>query len=434
MLRMKALGLLLLTLCLIDRVAWCADQIRMGAGNATAVAIASKSPMVNSAFALLKTQVRRVHNFQAREATLDAIANPNTCIAHRAGLDADAKAAIVRSLVAAGLLDEAEGIDFPGGLLAGIFPPVRDDGSKCPHLPQPFNAAPGSSFGSHHSYPGGLAIHEAFNQTTGLSIAEDYRNFYGQHDAHGMPAIVLTARPGTADIFIDEDLIIAAPMWHDWAKTIVFQWNADGTEFQELPIGGNGKTDDYGDAGNSKTGAHHILGLAEAMTRTMPPEFVIAQACAHAAPVLGAEYKVVNWIRAAAMIARVDPVARGYLRLDADKKLRLAALRHTGEVAGDDKSADMIVEDIIHNLSDANFTLALPAIGKVEAGLRVLAPKFGYSTDDLATFNNSFRNPVMSSLTAERLFIVMTNEGLAGLEREVQRLVGAGMVHRGPAK
>jgi hypothetical protein len=245
-----------------------------------------------------------------------------------------------------------------------------------------------------------------------------------------MPAIALQAKPGTADIFIDEDLIIAAPLWHDWAKTIVFQWNADGTEFQELPIGGNGTTDDYGAPGNSKTGAHHILGLAEAMARSMPPEFVITQACAHSAPVLGAEYKVMNWIRAAAIIARVDPVARGYLRLDADKKLRLAAVRHSGDIVGDDKSADMIVEDIIHNLSDANFTLALPAIGKVDAGLRARAEVrlLRRRPRDVQQFVSQSGD---SSMTAERLFIVMTNEGLPGLEREVQRLVSAGLVRRG---
>ena len=32
------------------------------------------------------------------------------------------------------------------------------------------------------------------------------------------------------DIFISEDLIIGAPLWHDWAKPMVFQWNANGTE------------------------------------------------------------------------------------------------------------------------------------------------------------------------------------------------------------
>ena len=88
----------------------------------------------------------------------------------------------------------------------------------------------------------------------------------------------------------------------------------------------------------------------------------------------------------------------------------------------------MTVEDTIHNLSDANFNIALPAIAKVNSGLRALAPKFGYSADDSATYNNSFRNPVMSDLTAERLFIIMTNEGLPGLEREVRKLIRAGLL------
>jgi len=261
-----------------------------------------------------------------------------------------------------------------------------------------------------------------------VSLAEDYRRFYGHRNANGTASIAPASGAGASDIVIDEDLIIAPPMWHDWAKTIVFQWNADGTEFQELPIGGNGKTDDNGGAGNSKTGAHHILGLAEAMARAMPPQFVITEACAHGAPVLGAEYKVVNWIRAAAIIARVDPVARGYLRLDAAKKLRLTALRHTGDIDADETEPDLLAEYAIHNLSDANFTIALPAIASVNSALRAIAPKFGYSADDVATFNNSFRNPVMSALTAERLFLVITNEGLPGLEREVNVLVRAGIV------
>ena len=405
---------LLLSMCLPLRAGWCADQTRIGDGNATAIATASKSQVVASAFAMLKSRAAKVHNIAAREATLDAIANPSTCVAHRANLDLAAKDVIVKQLLDAGLLDASDGTNFPGGLAVGVFPSLRDDGSKCPHLPQRFDSAPGSSFGSHHSYPGGLAIHEAFNQSTAMSLAKDYRDFYG-------------------NVALDDDLIIIPPMWHDWAKTFVFQWNADGTEFQELPIGGNGKTDDYGAAGNSKTGGHHILGLAEAMARAMPRQFVVAQACAHGAPVLGTEYKVVNWIRAAAIIARVDPVARGYLRLDASKKLRLAAVRHTGDLATDD-TADMIPEDAIHNLSDANFTIALPAIIEVNSALRVLAPKFGYSADDVATFNNSFRNPIMSAMTAERLFFILTNEGTSGVEREVRKLVTSGIIRTGSGK
>ena len=50
---------------------------------------------------------------------------------------------------------------------------------------------------------------------------------------------------------------------------MVFQWNADGTEFSELNFGGIGQTDIYGTVGDSRTRAHHILGLAEAMARGM---------------------------------------------------------------------------------------------------------------------------------------------------------------------
>src|SRR5262249_57680746 len=101
------------------------------------------------------------------------------------------------------------------------------------------------------------------------------------------------------DLAMNQDLIIAAPIWHDGGKGMVFEWNADGTELQELNFGGNGANDNYGAKGDSRTAAHHILGLAESMKRDLAPELVITQASAHSAPTLGNEYKVVNWIRAA---------------------------------------------------------------------------------------------------------------------------------------
>lgn len=80
-----------------------------------------------------------------------------------------------------------------------------------------------------------------------------------------------------SDIYISNDLLIAAPIWHDWAKSMVFQWNANGTEFEELNFGGNGKTDNYGASGDSRTGSHHIISLAETMKRKLSPEFVLNQ-------------------------------------------------------------------------------------------------------------------------------------------------------------
>jgi hypothetical protein len=155
--------------------------------------------------------------------------------------------------------------------------------------------APGGSFGGHHSYPGGLPIHEAHNDRIDVALAEQGRQSYGMPTERGDAAT-------GGRFFIDEDVILVAPIWHDWAKAIVFQWNADVTEFSELSFGGNGKTDDFGQPGDSRVPGHHILSLAEAMARGMPPALVIAQAWAHVNPTLDSEFQVVNWLRAAAIM------------------------------------------------------------------------------------------------------------------------------------
>src|SRR5260370_35708886 len=43
--------------------------------------------------------------------------------------------------------------------------------------------------------------------------------------------------------------------------------NADGSEFIEFNFGGNGTTDAWGQPGDSRTGAHHIITIAEMMKR-----------------------------------------------------------------------------------------------------------------------------------------------------------------------
>ena len=310
-----------------------AENAAPGAGNALAIEISGKSALVRSAKALIDRRIREMENAQLRTATEDAVDDPATCVRHRAGVDATAKAAIIERLKSEGLVDPGDEGRFAGGLSAGIFPPLKADGGDCPQLPQAFTSAPGSVFGGHHSYPGGLAIHEAFNLSSALSLAANYRRTYGHRGASGLPEVGLVDHSEAADnIAIDQDIMIAAPIWHDWAKAIVFQWTETGDEFPELNFGGNGKTDKFGGAGNSKTGAHHILGVAETIKRGLPPQFVITQASAHAAPAEGSEFMVVNWIRAAAVIAQVDPVAAGYLIKDPQGRPRLPPLRRLAEL------------------------------------------------------------------------------------------------------
>ncbi len=411
------------------------NQTVPGPGNARAAVIAQHSALVQSAFAFLLAQAALLEDSNLRTQTLDGIGNPQTCIHHRANLKPADKQAIVTKLLAAGLLNPADEATFPGGLMTGVFPPVLNDGTACPQLPQPFYASPGSVFGSHHSYPGGLAVHESNNETADLNLASEYKNVYGQTNQLGTAYVNVLgiAQPNPESRaetqFLDQDIIVGAPLWHDWAKPIVFQWNADGSEFQELSIGGNGALlDNYGLAGDARTGGHHILSIAESMKRGFSPAFVIAQASAHSAPTSGNEFKVVNWIRAAAIVAQIDPIATGYLILDSKGNYRLPALRESGQVsllaAG---QTNILAEDELHNLSDADFTFSGPAVAAVQLVLAQLAPSFGYSAADTANYNNKFRNVVLSAYSAERLYIVYSTLGVSGVQQQVQNLRAKGV-------
>jgi hypothetical protein len=416
------------------------DQTVPGIGNKSAVDLSKKSPIIESSRLFVIQQARFIRQSSLKSATLDAIANPQTCIQHRAGVTESVKATILQNLQTAGLVDTSDNTTFPGGLKAGVFPPVLYDGSSCPQLAQTFFSAPGSNFGGHHSYPGGLVVHEAFNTQNDLSLAKTYRQIYGYSGINGLPRVRLTDEPDDekknehddekSDIFISQDVIIAAPIWHDWAKSIVFQWNSDGTEFIELNFGGNGLTDNYGAPGNSKTGGHHIIGLAESMKRGLPPDFVITQASAHSAPTLGNEYKVVNWIRAAAIMAQIDPVAAGYLFIDSTGNLRLPPLRQLGSINLTEASpsqTNLLVEYTTHNLSDADFTFSIPAVTDVQILLQTIAPLYGYNPSDV-NYNNKFRNPVLTYLTAERLLIIYGNSGINGVTTEVNKLRTRGII------
>ena len=225
------------------------------------------------------------------------------------------------------------------------------------------------------------------------------------------------AQPADPDLFIDPDIAAGTPIWHDWAKTIVFQWNADGSEYAEMNFGGNGKTDAWGAPGTTKTGAHHLIGVAEGMARGMPPAFLIAHASAHGAPNAGNEFSVVNWLRTAGILAGIDPVERGYLVKDATGRLRLAPVRSLGSVnilASLPNQSNLLYEYVLQNLSDADYTYTGPAAVQSELLLRTLAPKFGYDPGDATHYNTVYRNPVLTHLSAERVHILYANAASVG--------------------
>jgi hypothetical protein len=394
---------ILLTLCIAGlataQPTTFANQTKPGAGNAAAAALASDSELIRSAYEYLKRQIGRIQDPKIRSVTIDALTNPNTCIASRAGLTDERKAAILQTLVKEGLINSADAD------LNGLFPPLINDGSVCPNLPMPIDAAPGGANGGHHSHPGGLMLHEQFNVYNSLSLADIYRRVY---------------RLNANDL--NQDLLIAAPVWHDWAKAMVFQWNADGSEFTELTFGGNGSTDAGGQPGDSRTGAHHIITIAEMMKRGLPTELVITMASAHSTPAGVNEYKVVNWVRTGAVLAQIDPVAQGYLYLDGEKRLRLPAVRKTASVKL--PGTFTIAEYMIHNSSDADYSLTSTAVSDLQPVLAAVAPRFRFDPADTAAYTTRFRNKVLSYLSAERLWIIYGNQGEDGVTAEIQKIKG----------
>jgi hypothetical protein len=413
-----AAAALLTTAC----TAFADDQTQPGAGNADAAATASHSPLVMSAYAALKARLQAsVTNPTILAQTMDGLFNQTTCVQHRANLTTTQKQAIVNQIIAAGLVNPTDGNSITGGVYAGIFPALINDAdgaNSCPNLPMPWYAAPGSGNGSHHSYPGGLPIHESFNTSSAFTFADNYRNVYGRADKKGLPFVGKLGEPGpSTNLAISEDIVAGAPLWHDWAKPMVFQFTAAGTIFTELNFGGAGSTDDNGAAGDSRTGGHHILSLAETIKRGFPADFIIAQASAHAAPTLGNEYKVVNWIRTAAIIDQIDPVAAGLLTKDANGNFRLPPLRHLGDLdllgAG---QANILAEYPLHNLSDSDFVFTIPAVNEADVILKAEAPSFGYDpVNSPVPYQIKFRNVAMSYLSAERIQITYANQGLAGV-------------------
>jgi len=413
------------------------DQTAPGAGNALAIETARRSARVREASAFLLEQAHQIRNRELRHATLDILTHSDVCARHRKGLTSADKEAIVAALIGAGLVNPADAASIIGGVKAGVFPPALGEGTGCVQPPLPFIAAPGSTYSSHHAYPGGLALHTTYNTRSSKALALGYPQTYGGDRDEGDHGHERGHDDGDEDegwhhslLGIDPDIVLAAPIWHDWAKTLVFQWTAVGSEFTELNFGGAGTADNDGRPGDSRTGGHHIIGVAESMSRGLSPAMVIAQTSAHSNPTLGNEYKVVNWLRAAAIIARVDPVAKGYLYRDTTGKLRLPPLRQLGSLdlnaAG---QTNVLAEYTINNLSDGDFTFSIPVIPSSLAILGTLAPEFGYDPKgDPARYNTRYRNVVLSQLSGEFIYLTYSRGGLAAIRAELNALRSRGLI------
>ncbi|SDF29291.1 metal-dependent phosphohydrolase [Desulfovibrio legallii] len=312
--------------------------------------IAEASPLARKAWTFLRETAGGIQDAALRRQVLDILDNPAPTLAQNLDQKAAAKA-----LREAGLL--AADPDTP------LLPPVADP----QRAPQPFFSAPGSGWQSHHAYPGGLATHVAMNVRSTLGLLRDY--------------------PETFGFAPDKDVALAAQLLHDLHKPWVFQWRKDGACRTEQPL--------------AATGEHHVLSVAESIVRKLPAPVVVAQACAHTHPGTAKdEALVVGWIKAAALLAGVDPV-RADLLAPGGKTLPLPRR----------------AEGFLVHLGDHDFVLSVPAAQWVTPALRNLAEeKYGLKGADLdgLPFNN-FRNYVFAQVSAMRLYGALAAQGPAAV-------------------
>jgi hypothetical protein len=334
----------------------------MSRGNARAAALAQRSRFVRTTYGFVENLARSIDDNALRQSVLDLLHDPTPQFS-RAYPTEESRRALRDKFVAAGFIaanSPVEGI-FPAGTM------------NRQNAPQPFWSTPGSVQDSHHAYPGGLAVHELFNSRMAVNFSQLYDRMY------------LSGRPASRDV------AIGAALYHDIMKSIVFQWNDDGTLFKELEIGG--------------TGGHHVLSGAEAIVRKRSPKFVIALLSAHAAPSLGDEDKVVTWLRAAAMLAGVDPVEYELLRRDGD------AYKLAGYAP---------MEAFVNYLSDHDYVISVHAVHAVVPQLQRLAPSYGF--DPKGPDYMWWRNGILSFSGCIGLYNVLARDGERSFDRTVARV------------
>lgn len=316
--------------------------------------MARESRLVSTAHKMLVDAAERLQNEKLRSTVLSILADPVPTVA-----DGD-EAKMLDALRAADLIDAKRKM---------VLPALAKKGGA----PQPFWSAPGSGYASHHAYPGGLATHSALNVLSAVRLLENYDDVF--------------------DMELSYDAAVGGELLHDLHKPWVFAWQPDGSSRKEETL--------------AKTGEHHILSLAESMKRSLPADVIVAQASAHEHPGTPAgETLVVGWIRAAAIIAGVDPIERGLLAKD-----------------GAHLPQPIRAEGFVVHLADHDWVLSSPAC-QWSVPVLVDIAKNEYGLKDAAQLN-AFRNYVFANLSAMRVWGLYAQGGRVAVAADIRRILKA---------
>lgn len=316
--------------------------------------MAETSPLVQESWAYLQKEIHSLQDPGLRTLVTKIYKNPEPTLTTQ--LDAKNRQAVWQELQAKEYTKQS----------AQEFLPPLPQGKQITFTTL---AAPGSGYGSHHAYPGGLITHLATNVAITNAIVETYNTVYGYE--------------------VNRDIAIASQLLHDLHKPYVFQWQADASSRKEEQLAG--------------TGQHHTLSLAELIVRKAPAALVVAQACAHTHPGWADEEKqVVGWLKAAAIIAGVDPVQYGLLAT-------------SGETLPQPRQQ----EGFLCHLGDHDFVLSVPAVKWTLPVMQKIAQQqYGLSEADVnGKPFNSLRNMVYSRESAMKIHHALAQEGEKGVQR-----------------
>lgn len=329
----------------------------------TPAEMAHRSAMVKNGYAYLHASCKLISDSGLRTLARACLDDPTPKLMELFPSDTE-KEAVKQELVAAGYLK-------PETTYVQFLPPCAGPN----RVVQAFDVAPGSGWKSHHAYPGGLVTHIAVFLKSALGLFDAYQDIYGYR--------------------MNRDLIVAAAMIHDAQKPWVLQWKDDDSIVGESQIAG--------------TGSHHVLAIADAIYRELPPELVVTIACCHMHPGWEKEEaEVVGWIKAAAIMNGRDPVRLGLLA-PGGKTLPLPRRQ----------------EGFITHMGDHDYVLTAPACTWMVAKLAEIARQdYAMNDADLAGKPfNALRNYLFSQASVKRLHQIWVEQGEEALRRTVHGIV-----------
>jgi len=258
--------------------------------------------------------------------------------------------------------------------------------------PQTYLSAPSSHNEFYNAHPGGLALTVAYNIRTADAYTTNYRQMFG--------------------VPINRDLPAAALCVHEYPKVWLYQWQQDGSWLEEPRTV-------YDDTWH----AHCIYVTAELMHRRYDSRIVMAMAAAHQLSMLDASMdgrrvvckwcgldRVAHFIKAAAVMAQVDPVDYGLL------ERKGGALVLTPQPA----------EQWVTHLADMNwpYTMGAAHLYTYPMLQQIARDNLGMSARDLKGRPfTQLKNYVWSQLGQIALYEILIREGFDAARDTVKRLV-----------